>query len=550
VDPAERYDATASWEPHLSDPDMRTAARIRLRVGRYGREGERTWVSLGPRYWVKIGLRVLAVPFLFTFTLGGISFCQTFNTPVIRVQTNEVQVPVFVFDKKIMLSPPPIRTPYDFQTEDVVGLTSKDFHVFEDGREQAIRSVRWVQDYDVVNVRDNLNNHNEISDDTPRGKWITSHTLYPLPTTTAWPPWLVQCDHFYVLGYLPPQSPPGSCHRVEVKVDRPGSVVYARSEYCNTEHSSSDPLNGSSFSHQLEEYARLDETGKIALSLQSAFFYEGPNRALVDVAVKIPTYSLNWRWITWPVKGIASLSAKIGILGLVYDRGGGALVTRFSSMGCCPPDVGASFVRGWAAADPEVEFWSLPVGYETQVDLPAGQYNLVVVLSDGSKFGRVERPVTVEPYNGSSLAISSVMLSKRYRNAAVAAKEEEETHFVPEYIPLVSNGVQFAPAGDTRFERDEPLFAYFEVYEPLLVSAPSTTVQTRMRITDLKNGKLKVDTGLRSAADWIQPGSSVIHIAEQVAIRRLSKGTYELEVQASDSAGQTTAWRTASFTVK
>jgi hypothetical protein len=485
------------------------------------------------------------------------AFCQTFDLPVIRVASDEVQVPVYVFDRKIMASVSQYTgRPPDFGNDEVLGLTAKDFHLFEDGKEQAIRSVRWVQDFDAVNVRDNLNNHNEISFDTPRGKWITRNTFRPLPVPTDWPPWLVNYDHFYVLGYSPSQSALGSCHRVEVRVDRADWLACSRSEYCNVKHSSSDPLNGTKLSQRLEGYAALDQVGKIRMSMQANAFYREAGPPLVDIAVEFPSDSLRWRVTRRPHENDRT-STSIAILGLLYERKSRSLAARFSSLGPCSGDV-PCFWRGWQGLDADDINWAagftIPTGYETQVGLRPGQYNLVVVLSDGSKFGRVERPVIVDPYDGSRLAISSVMLSKRYRDAAVAAKEEEETHFVPEYIPLVSNGVQFAPAGDTRFKKDapqnEPLFAYFEVYEPLLASTPSTTVQTRMRITDLKNGKPKVDTGLRSAADWIKPGSSVIHIAEKVDIRKLPSGSYELEVQATDSAGRSTAWRSATFTVE
>jgi hypothetical protein len=219
----------------------------------------------------------------------------------------------------------------------------------------------------------------------------------------------------------------------------------------------------------------------------------------------------------------------------------------------------------------------IPTRYETQFDLPpgvyslriilsdrvrsgrvkslrtgapAGDYNFQVVVSDKFKFGRVQIPLAVDRYDGKELALSSVLLCKRFGDVAVASKEEAAEYLAPLYVPLVSKGVQFEPAGDTSFHKGEPLFAYFEVYEPLLVSQPTTTVQTQLKITDVKTGELKVDTGSRSAADLIQPGKTVIPIAEQIAVNKLPKGSYRLEVQAADSAGKSTVWRAANFTVE
>ena len=179
-----------------------------------------------------------------------------------------------------------------------------------------------------------------------------------------------------------------------------------------------------------------------------------------------------------------------------------------------------------------------------------GEYDLVVVLSDGAKFGRVQAPLDIEYYNQKQIGVSSIALCKRFEDAASALKEAKAADLAPAYVPLLSKGVKFTPVGNTRFRNGESLFAYFEVYEPLLSSQPTTTVQTRLKITDVKTGELKVDTGLRSAAVWITPRDPVIPIADQIAVEKLPKGSYKLDVQASDSAGKSTVWRATNFTVE
>ncbi len=196
------------------------------------------------------------------------------------------------------------------------------------------------------------------------------------------------------------------------------------------------------------------------------------------------------------------------------------------------------------------EITFIPNRYETQLDLPPGDYNLVVVLGDGSKFGRVEVPLSIDPYDGKRLALSSVLLCKRFRDADAAAQEAAAANLAPQYVPLVGGGTQFAPAGDTRIRKGELLFAYFEVYEPLLVAMPATTVQVRLKITSVKTGELKVDTGLRNTSFSPRPASPAIPIAEKIAVDQLPPGRYQLEVQASDSAGRSTGSRTATFTVE
>jgi hypothetical protein len=191
----------------------------------------------------------------------------------------------------------------------------------------------------------------------------------------------------------------------------------------------------------------------------------------------------------------------------------------------------------------------LPTRYETQMDIPPGNYNLEVVLGDEEKFGRAEVPLNIDPYDGQQLALSSVALCKRLRGAAVAAKEAAQANFAPQYVPLASKDIWFTPAGDTNFEKGEPLFAYFEVYEPLLSQNPAT-VEVHLRILDASTGKLKEDFAPVDAAPYSRLGSSVLRIARKVPVDQLPKGTYRLEVQARDSAGRSTAWRAANFAVE
>jgi len=145
-----------------------------------------------------------------------------------------------------------------------------------------------------------------------------------------------------------------------------------------------------------------------------------------------------------------------------------------------------------------------------------------------------------------------VVLCRRFRDVKDAPLQEDgaAVELAPELVPLVSKGVVFTPSGETHFKKGEPLVTYFEVYEPLLAKRPQTAVQVQLKITDVRSGKLKIDTGQRSAAPWMQLGKTVIPISEEVAIDKMPAGTYRLEVQATDSAGKSTAWRAADFAVE
>jgi hypothetical protein len=139
-----------------------------------------------------------------------------------------------------------------------------------------------------------------------------------------------------------------------------------------------------------------------------------------------------------------------------------------------------------------------------------------------------------------------VVLSKRFRDAGAAAQEAAAANLAPRYVPLVSKGVQVTPSAETNFKRSEPLIAYFEVYEP--VAAAKLGIHAR--IVDAQTNQVRGTLKPFDKAGYRSAGSAVVPIAGKFSTGKLNAGAYRLEVQATDAAGRSTAWRTASFTVE
>jgi len=508
----------------------------------------------------------------------------------LALQSSLVLVPVFVYDQARMAQAPKeelpcVRStveafyrllptepylPENCDAAQIRGLTAKDLRLFQDGVEQKIANVEPAAWWTVV--RDNLGWYMQSSD-TARGIWGSSD----LSRQRLVPPGINR--DFYILAYVPRDSKAG-CHRIKVEVNRPNALVFARDQYC-TGQSPSDPLIGTTRGKELERLLVSEKRGRIPMSLQTATFYTGTDTARVDICLQFPWNDLHRSWdlSQW------AIYARIGIMGVVRKQDG-TVAARFSDllypsywptfvqggeefkswdMGATPGamrhDLDALRLLSGTASEIAPDYaaikallsrsdvaW-LPTRYETQMDIPPGDYNLEVVLSDEEKFGRAEAPLIIDAYEGKQLALSSVALCKRLRSAAVAAKEATQANFALQYVPLVSKDIWFTPAGDTHFEKGEPLFAYFEVYEPLL-SQNSATVELHLRILDASTGKLNEGFAPVDAAPYERAGSSVLRIARKVPIDQLPKGTYRLEVQVTDSAGRSTAWRAANFAVE
>ena len=88
---------------------------------------------------------------------------------------------------------------------------------------------------------------------------------------------------------------------------------------------------------------------------------------------------------------------------------------------------------------------------------------------------------------------------------------------------------------------------YFEIYEPVL-KQQKTEVYMHLRVTNLKNGAVVLDSGPISTNKWVLPGNIVIPVGFSLGTQNLDKGNYRLDVQASDTARES-AWRQASFTI-
>ena len=495
----------------------------------------------------------------------------TAQEPQIKVESKLVLVPVFVYPFGALerplkaeearcyaddssaffaLAPEQPFFPKRCDEREVRDLTLDDFVFFQDGEPQKIETVGkeswWLC------ARDSETWHVETSI-APRGVWSSAdigHSLWP------------ETQSFYLLGYAPAASR-GGCHRIRIEVHRPGVRIFARDEYC-AEQTPSDLLGGTKIGRKLERELVQRDPGKIRLFLQAGAFHQGAGQQLVDVVVEFPWNQLNHSWDVMTGR----LSASIGVLGAVYSKDG-KLVARFSDL--LWPSYWPTILKGevgslrselaLAKDDPSLRIrmasnilarWDpgwLPTRYETQFELPPGEYDLRVILSDGTKSGRAEVPVVVEKHDAYALALGSVFLSSRFRDAHVAEVETAAANFAPQYVPLVSKGVHVTPAGDTRFGPHDQLSAYFEIYEPHGSVDPVPQIQAHLRILDAKNGAIVKEFSAVDAATYMQPGSTTIPIAREVPIATLPKGEYRLEVQASDSAGRTTPWRAANFTI-
>lgn len=340
---------------------------------------------------------------------------------------------------------------------------------------------------------------------------------------------------YYVLGYTPPEEKEGSCHALRVKVDRSGTTVRARSNYCTGK--GQDLITGAStgknsaeksLEKSLENHAASAQAGNIAASIALPFFYVGPNTARVNLAMEISPEAVNFE------RKKDTFHADINVLGIATSQaspsqGDNSTGARFSDT--LTLDLDAEQLQQWKQK---------PLHYEKEFKIASGQYSFTIVFSAGGEsFGKLERPLAVEPYQPGQLALSAIALGKEiHKTADVSAALFEDR------AGLVTGDLQVTPTGSSVFAKAGPAYCYFEVY-PLEAANPGLI---GVRIFDAKTGELKSDGGSMKMMP-APAGKSTIPIGLNIPVASLESGSYRLEIMATDEGGKS-VMRTADFDVK
>lgn len=338
--------------------------------------------------------------------------------------------------------------------------------------------------------------------------------------------------HYYTLAYTPPPSEPGSCHVLKVKVDRGGTIVRARSGYCNVR--STDLLAGKPVEKDLENRANGTQAGNFAMAMTTPFFYTAPNQARVNLAMEIPSNAIKFE------KQHGKQHAELNILGMAY-KPDGTVAARFSDNAMLDLD-GKKEVE---------EFMKEPFHYENQFEIAAGKYDLkVVVTSGGENFGKLEAPLVVDPYDGKQFSVSGIALSKNIQRVTDMA-EGLDAELLADKTPLIVQGMRMTPDGANRFAKTDHAAVYLEIYEPLLETAKTPPqVGLEYMVIDRKTGHKEVDAGVADTAKNVRPGNPVVPVGLMLPVDKLAAGSYRVEVIALDSAGNKAQPRTVDFEVQ
>ena len=336
-------------------------------------------------------------------------------------------------------------------------------------------------------------------------------------------------NEYYLLGYAPAESPAGSCHTLKVKVEGHGANVRARSGYCNVKPS--DVLAGKPIEKELETRA-VASAATTGGSLETPFFYTSANEARVNLAMEIPSNTIDFA----KVKG--KYHADVNVLGIAY-RPDGTVASRFSD------EISMDLEK-----DAWQKFQQSPMRYQNQFSVAPGQYKLDVVLSGGGqKFGKYEAPLVIEPYDGKTFSLSGVAMSNQMRRVS-DTESDLDADLLADRMPMIVQGIELTPSGSNHFKKTDHVVLYAQVYDPRLADPNPPTIGCQYAVIDQKTGKQVMATGGIPVANFVQKGNPVIPLALKVPVDTFLPGEYRLEMVAGEAGGVMSQVRTVTFTAE
>ena len=339
-------------------------------------------------------------------------------------------------------------------------------------------------------------------------------------------------NEFYLLGYVPADSPEGSCHTLKVKLNHgSGMTVRSRTGYCNSR--SANVLEGTPVEKQLELHAKDAAAAASSSPLQAPYFYSGANVARVNLAMDIPGESFHFD------KDKGKYHANLSVLGIAY-KPDGTVGAKFSDQ-----------VKLDLEKDEWKEFSKAPYHYMNQFDAAPGLYKMTVVLNSGGEaFAKSEWPLKIEDYDGQHLSLGSVVISNAAQRVdAIATSADLDAVLLEDRTPLVVKGMAIKPVATNRFKKTDNVIMYSEIYDPLLAGENPPKVVFGYNLLDRATNQQIMSTGSISAEDFIHKGNPVVPIGLLVKVSDLKPGQYSLVLMAIDGAGRQASNQTADFDV-
>jgi VWFA-related protein len=316
---------------------------------------------------------------------------------------------------------------------------------------------------------------------------------------------------YYLLGYSSTNpSRDGRFRHIRVKVNKPGlRVEHRKGYYANRDfaHSSRDDRE-----RQLQEQLMTDlSSTDMTVWLSTSFFRVAGDRFYVPVSVAVPGSEIPF------VRSSDSDRATIDVIGLVRDDQ--------------QRPVGRIRDTVKLAVQQTQDVRRKSVQYETGFVLPPGKYKLKVVLRENQTgaIGSFESDVVVPDLRRAPVKVSSVVLGTQIQT--VSGRNA--------ISPLARNGTMLVPSLTHVVSSTQPLYFYYEVYEP---STKSGAPRLLTNIAFFRGKTKTYETALVEVTQIADPERKAAVFQFAVPAAALKPGYYICQVTVVDDVAGTFAF--------
>jgi VWFA-related protein len=328
---------------------------------------------------------------------------------------------------------------------------------------------------------------------------------------------------YYILGYNSGnQNLDGRYRKIDLKIKNnlAAKLDYRRGYFASKNWGKFDSEDKE---RQLSEALMMGEPmTDIDVRAEIDFFRLGRDSYFVPVEVKIPGSDLEM------AKHGNAQRTVLDYIGFVKDAKGDV--------------AGGGNVRDSVPielkGDKAAEITKHPVAYDTGFTLKPGEYTLKVLVRENEtgKIGTFEQKFTVPNLTSDQamLPTSSVILSNQIQPMTDALYSAEKDKKLLDENPLVQNKEKLIPSVTRVFKKNQEMYVYVEVYEPL-----ATTTQPVAASVSFFRGKIKeFETEPLIVKDGLNAKSKALPVRFAVPLSSLKPGKYTCQVSLFDPTAQ------------
>jgi VWFA-related protein len=327
---------------------------------------------------------------------------------------------------------------------------------------------------------------------------------------------------YYVLGFHSTDTArDGRYRKLEIRIDKPDvKLTYRAGYYAPADYRHS---TGEQREHDLEAELNSDlPATDLSVYLQPFFFRDTTGRYNMPVILLVPGAQIPF------VKGGDRDKATLDVIGNIKDTQGRVLQQVRDTVKL--------------AINTAQEITRKNIQYATGFTLPAGQYHVKFVVRENEtgKLGSFEADIRVPDLSKVPLKMSSLVLASQ-RTVPTHAAEMADN-------PLIYEGQQYIPNLPHVFYQSQPLYFFYEVYDPATTAKDPRAGATKagmhlLTSIELLRGNVKVyQTPQVEATTLNNAGRDAVAFAFTVPLTSLPAGEYTCQVNVVDDTGATFAF--------